>query len=46
MSIQMSNRVRELEINVEQLKDMIAAIYQQIKELTESQQSQTKANKR
>jgi prefoldin subunit 5 len=34
MSIQMTNRVRELEISVGQMQEMLTSIYQQINEIT------------
>jgi predicted ATP-grasp superfamily ATP-dependent carboligase len=48
-SIALTNRVRELEINVDQLKDMVATLYMQLKELTDKlaeQQPPIKAQKR
>lgn len=43
MSIKDLNRIRDLELSVEQIKDMLRALYEQLNELTK--QSQTKPSK-
>lgn len=46
MSIAISNRINDLEIAVQQLKDMQAIIYKQLDEITKLINSQQKVNKR
>ena len=46
MSIALNNRVRELELNVDQLKDMVSSMYKQIKDLTEKLDYKEKVNKK